>query len=55
MAGIRFDTGIKTFDINGAVEVSFAPTDMAFIERVYSAMERMDKKQEAYQKIFEKA
>lgn len=55
MADIRFDTGLKTFDINGAVEVCFAPTDMAFIEKVYSAMERMDKKQEEYKAIFEKA
>ena len=51
MADIRFDTGLKTFDINGRCEVTFAPTDMAFIERVFTALDNMDKKQEGYRKL----
>lgn len=51
MADIRFDTGLKTFDINGCYEVSFAPTDMTFIERVFTALDNMDKKQEGYRKL----
>lgn len=52
MADIRFDTGLKKFNINGATEVCFAPTDMNFIEKVYSAMERLDEKQGEYKDIF---
>lgn len=48
MASISFGQGVKEFDINGKTVVSFAPTDMDFIERVYTALDNMDKKQEAY-------
>ena len=53
MADIRFETGLKTFDINGAVQVTFAPTDMAFIERVYKGLENMDAMQNKYKGIVE--
>lgn len=55
MAEIKFDTGLKSFDINGAYTVTFAPTDLAFIERVYTALDNMDKKQEGYKAQAEKA
>ena len=55
MAEIKFDTGLKTFDINGKCEATFAPTDMAFIERVYKALENMDAKQNKYKDIAEAA
>lgn len=48
MADIRFDTGVKEFNINGAVTVRFSPTDILFIEKVYNAMESIDKRQESY-------
>lgn len=48
MADIRFETGLKEFNINGAVTVRFSPTDMNFIEKVYGAMENIDKRQEKY-------
>lgn len=48
MADIRFDTGVKEFNINGAVSVRFSPTDFSFIEKVYNAMESLDKRQDAY-------
>lgn len=52
---IRFDTGVKTFTVNGGYEITFAPTDMAFIERVYNALDTMDKKQESYKAVAEQA
>lgn len=55
MADIRFDTGVKTFDINGRCEATFAPTDMTFIERVYTALEHMDAMQNKYKSVAEAA
>lgn len=54
MADIKFETGLKTFDINGTVQATFAPTDMAFIERAYKALENMDAMQTKYKDIIEK-
>ena len=51
MAEIKFDTGLKTFDINGRCEATFAPTDMAFIEKVYNCLEEMDALQNKYKEI----
>lgn len=53
MADIRFETGLKEFNINGAITVTFAPTDMAFIEKVYNCLDNMDKKQEGYRAVAE--
>ena len=55
MADIRFDTGLKTFDINGKCEATFAPTDMTFIAKVYNALENMDKAQARYKDVAEAA
>ena len=51
---IQFDTGVKTYDLNGKITVSFSPTDLAFIERVYTALERMDAAQEKYKAVADK-
>ena len=45
---ISFDSGIKEFDVNGKVTVCFNPTDLAFIEKVYDLLERMDKRNEKF-------
>lgn len=55
MAEIRFDTGLKTFDINGAYTVTFSPTDLNFIERVYTALDNMDKRQDGYKSVVDAA
>ena len=55
MADIKFETGLKTFDINGSVQATFSPTDMAFIERVYTALEHMDARQGEYKKLADAA
>lgn len=51
MADIRFDTGLKEFTVNGGATISFAPTDMNFVEKVYTCLDNMDKKQEGYKAV----
>lgn len=48
MKELNFETGLVTYDLNGKCEVSFNPTDSNFVERLYSAFEELDKKQEGY-------
>ena len=54
MKELNFDTGLVTYDLNGKCEVSFNPTDSNFVERLYSAFEDLDKKQESYKAQIEK-
>ncbi len=54
MPEIRFDTGLVTYDLNGACQVTFNPTDSSFVERLLSAMEAMDKVQEEHNAQMEK-
>lgn len=54
MSTLNFETGLVTYEINGKCEVSFNPTDSAFIERLYAAFETLDKKQDAYKAQVEK-
>ena len=49
MKDLNFDSGLVTYSLNGKCEVSFNPTDANFVERLYSALEELDKKQEGYQ------
>jgi len=51
MATLNFDTGVKTFDINGDPErtISFAPSDTEFVRRLYDSMETLDAMQMKYQ------
>lgn len=42
-----------TFTVNGRRDISFNPTDSAFVERLFSAFDRLDKKQEAYREEIE--
>ena len=50
MSSLNFETGIKTFDINGdqSKTVSFCPTDFNFIKRLYDAFVSVDALQEKY-------
>lgn len=46
MAILTFDTGVKSYDVNGTPDVfSINPTDAAFVERVFRAFEDLDKRQ----------
>ena len=46
---LQFDTGLVTYYLNDRCDVTFNPTDSAFVERLYAAFNDLDKKQEAYQ------
>ena len=52
---LQFDTGLVTYDLNGACQVSFNPTDSAFVERLFTTFDELDKKQEAYKAEVERA
>ena len=45
---IQIDLGIKSYRLNDAVEICFNPTDAAFVGKLYSTFEELDKKQEDY-------
>lgn len=51
MSTLSFETGIKTFDINGDPEkvISFNPTDLNFIHRLYEAFRKIDALHKGYQ------
>ena len=52
---LSFATGLVTYDLNGKVELTFNPTDSAFVERLFNTFDELDKKQEAYKAEVEKA
>lgn len=54
MKELNFDSGLVTYSLNGKCQVSFNPTDSNFVERLYSAFEELDKKQEGYKAQIEK-
>lgn len=56
MSTLSFETGIKTFDINGDPEraISFNPTDVNFIHRLYDAFGKLEALRKANQLKAEK-
>lgn len=54
MAGITFDTGVVSFDLNGKTTITFNPTDSVIVEKIYNTFEELDKKQDAYKAEIEK-
>lgn len=46
---LNFDTGLRSFPINGAIKVTFNPTDANFVEKLFDMFERLDKKQTDYE------
>lgn len=44
MKELSFETGLVTYDLNGLVQVTFNPTDSAFVERLFNAFDALDKK-----------
>lgn len=54
MKELNFESGLVTYSLNGKCEVTFNPTDSNFVERLYSAFEELDKKQEGYKARIEK-
>lgn len=54
MKELNFESGLVTYSINGACEVSFNPTDSNFVERLYTTFEELDRKQDEYKAQVEK-
>lgn len=48
MRELNFASGLIEFSLNGAVTVTFNPTDTNFVAKIYDAFEQLDAKQEAY-------
>ena len=48
MAELKFSTGVVTFTVNEKCDISFNPTDSAFVERLFNTFDTLDKKQESY-------
>lgn len=48
MKELNFDTGLVSYQLNGAVEVVFNPTDAAFVERLFATFDALDARQEEY-------
>lgn len=54
MKDLNFETGVVTYNINGKCEISFNPTDSAFVEKLFNSFETLDKKQEQYKEDVQK-
>lgn len=54
MAGITFDTGVVSFDLNGKTTISFNPTDSVIVEKIYNTFDELDRKQDAYKAEIER-
>ena len=48
MTELSFNTGRRSFNINGVVEVSFNDTDASFVEKLYGLFRKLDEQQECY-------
>lgn len=54
MPELKFETGLVTYKLNDSCEVTFNPTDSAFVERLFNTFDALDKKQEAYKAEIDK-
>lgn len=52
---LSFSDGLVSYDLNGKFELTFNPTDSAFVERLFNTFDALDKKQEEYRAEVEKA
>ena len=50
MENLNFDNGLKTYCVNGVREITFNPTDSAFVEKLFNAFDTLDKKQSEYER-----
>lgn len=52
---INIGTGLKEYNLNGAVKVYFNPTDAGFVRKLYGTFTALDKKQDEYRREIEQA
>lgn len=50
MKELNFDSGVVSYSLNGKCEVSFNPADRVFAEKLYKAIDTMDKTMNDYAK-----
>ena len=43
MGALNFQTGKKTYTVNGGCEISFDPADIGFVNRLFSLFDKMEK------------
>lgn len=55
MNTFTFDTGVVTFSLNGAYEISFNPTDSVFVTKIAEAFDKIGAIEEKYQAKFKAA
>jgi len=48
MKNLNFETGLETYKVNDRCDLTFNPTDAAFVERLYKTFEALDQEQSAY-------
>ncbi len=53
MKDLQFETGLVSYSLNGKIEVTFNPTDAAFVETLFNAFSELDRRQEEYKTIVE--
>lgn len=49
MKELKIETGVQEYDLNGKCKVLFNPSDPAFADKLYTAFENLQKKQEKQQ------
>lgn len=47
---LNVNTGLKEYDINGAIKVCFNPTDTVFAEKVVDTFSSLESKQDVYRR-----
>ena len=48
MKELNFNTGLVSYSINGAAEVTFNPTDLSFMQRIFRTFDLLEEKQQEY-------
>lgn len=48
MPELNISTGLVTYKVNGQTEITINPTDINFVEALYTVFDQLDKKQDEY-------
>lgn len=55
MKDLNFETGLVTYNLNGAFQLTFNPTDSEYIERIYNTFSVLDEKKDEYEEEIKQA